>query len=75
MVVQVQEIWKQSDWVLARQQVQKPNRGSRVWGEIARSDHGYEGNSCAQVAGFLANSGGRIAGLKAKGARRSQVMG
>ena len=73
MAVQVQEIWKQSDWVPARQQVQKSDRGSRVWGEIARSDRGYEGNSRTQVAGFLANSGARTVGMKTIVTRRSQV--
>ena len=52
MAVQVQEIWKQIDWVLARKPVQKSDRRSRVWGEIARLDCGFEDNSRAQVAGF-----------------------
>ena len=52
MAVQVQEIWKQSDWVSARQRVQKSDRGSRVWGEIVRSNRRFEGKSHAQVAGF-----------------------
>ena len=52
VAVQVQEKWKQSGWVSARKQRQKTVRRSRVWGEIARSDRGLEGNSRAQIAGL-----------------------
>ena len=52
VAVQVQEKWRQSGWVLARKQEQKTVRGSRVWGGFARSDRGFEGNSCAQIAGL-----------------------
>ena len=52
VAVQVQEKWRQSVWVSARQQVQKTVRGPRVWGGLARSDRGLEGNSRAQIAGL-----------------------
>ena len=50
VVVQVQEKWRQSGWVSAWKQRQKTVRGPRVWGGLARSDRGFEGNSHAQIA-------------------------
>ena len=47
VAVQVQEKWRQSGWVSARKQRQKIVRGPRVWGGLARSDRGFEGNSRA----------------------------
>ena len=41
VAVQVQEKWRQ-----------KTVRGPRVWGGLARSDRGFEGNSRAQIAGL-----------------------
>ena len=32
---------------------QKTVRGPRVWGGLARSDRGFEGNSRAQIAGLV----------------------
>ena len=52
VAVQVQEEWRQSGWVSARKQEQKIVRGPRVWGGLARSDRGFEGNSRAQIAGL-----------------------
>ena len=52
VAVQVQEKWKQRGWVSARKQSQKTVRGPRVWGGLARSDRGLEGNSRAQIAGL-----------------------
>ena len=52
VAVQVQEKWRQSGWVSAWKQGQKTVRGPRVWGGIARSDRGFEGNSRAQIAGL-----------------------
>ena len=53
VAVQVQEKWRQSGWVSARQQGQKTVHGTRVWGGLVRSDRGFEGNSRAQIAGYL----------------------
>ena len=50
--VQVQEKWRQSGWVSARKQGQKIVRGPRVWGGLAWSDRGFEGNSRAPIAGL-----------------------
>ena len=50
--VQVQEEWRQSGWVSTRKQGQKIVRGPRVWGGLARSDRGFEGNSRAQITGL-----------------------
>ena len=52
VAVQVQEKWRQSGWVLAWKQGQQTVRGPRVWGGVARSDRGFEGNSRAQIAGL-----------------------
>ena len=52
VAVQVQEKWRQSGWVSARLQGQKTVRGPRVWGGLARSDRGFEGNSRGQIAGL-----------------------
>ena len=53
VAVQVQEKWRQSVWVLARKQGKKIVRRPRVWGGLARSDRGFEGNSHAQIAGLV----------------------
>ena len=53
VAVQVQEKWRQSGWVSARKQRQKTVRGPRVWGGLARSDRGFEGNSRAQIVGLV----------------------
>ena len=53
VAVQVQEKWRQSGWVSVRKQGKKTVHGPRVWSELARSDRGFEGNSRAQIAGFL----------------------
>ena len=45
VAVQVQEEWRQSGWVSAQKQEQKTVRGPRVWGGLARSDRGFEGDS------------------------------
>ena len=52
VAMQVQEEWRQSGWVSARTQGQKTVRGPLVWGGLARSDRGFEGNSHAQIAGL-----------------------
>ena len=52
VAVQVQKKWRQSGWVSARKQGQKTVRGPRVWGRLALSDRGFEGNSRAQIAGL-----------------------
>ena len=52
VAVQVQENWRHSGWVSAQKQGQKTVRGPRVWGGLARSDRGFEGNSRAQIAGL-----------------------
>ena len=52
VAVQVQEKWRQSGWVSARKQRHKTVRGPRVWGGLARSGRGFEGNSRAQIAGL-----------------------
>ena len=52
VAVQVQEKWRQRGWVSARKQGQKTVRGPRVWGGLARSDRGLEGNSRSQIAGM-----------------------
>ena len=53
VAVQVQEKWRQSVWVSARKQVQKTVPGPRVWGGLARSDRGFEGDRRAQIAGLV----------------------
>ena len=50
MAVQVQNIWQQGGWVQKAGTSAKVR--SRVWGEIAWSDRGFEGNRRAQVADF-----------------------
>ena len=50
VAVQVQKIWQQRGWVQKAKTSEKSRL--RVWGEIARSDRGFEGNSRDQVAGF-----------------------
>ena len=52
VVVLVQEKWRQSGWVLARKQGQRTVRGPRVWGGLARSDRGFEGNRRGRIAGL-----------------------
>ena len=52
VAVQVQEKWRQSGWASAQKQGQKTVHGPRVWGGLARSDRGFEGNSRAQIVGL-----------------------
>ena len=52
VAVQVQEKWRQSGWVSARKQGKKTVHGPRVWGGLARSNRGFEGDSHAQIAGL-----------------------
>ena len=52
VAVQVQEKWRQSGWVSARKQRQKTVRGPRVWGGLARSNRGFEGNRRSRTAGL-----------------------
>ena len=59
VAVQVQEKWRQSGWVSARKQRQKTVRGPWVWGGLARSDRGFEGNRHGLGRGIRADSGGR----------------
>ena len=52
VAVQVQEKGRQSSWVSAQKQGKKTVRGPRVWGGLARSDRGLEGDSRAQIVGL-----------------------
>ena len=53
VAVQVQENWRQSGWVSVQKQGQKTVRGPQVWGGLARSGRGFEGNSRAQIVGLV----------------------
>ena len=52
VAVQVQEKWRPKWLGFGAKTRSKTVRGPRVWGGLARSDRGFEGNSRAQIAGL-----------------------
>ena len=52
VAVQVREKWRQSRLGFGTKTRSKTVRGPWVWGGLARSDRGLEGNSRAQIAGL-----------------------